>query len=79
MYHDYAGLGRAKAVPRARFDEVAAEGVTFAMANWDLAITDEQVPHPIFGADSGDFRAVPDPTTLVEIPIDRAWPRRSPG
>jgi glutamine synthetase len=68
VYHDYAGLGRAKAVPRARFDEVAAEGVTFAMANWDLAITDEQVPHPIFGADSGDFRAVPDPTTLVEIP-----------
>ena len=68
VYHDYAGLGRAKAVPRARFEEVAAEGVTFAMANWDLAITDEQVPHPIFGADSGDFRAVPDPATLVEIP-----------
>jgi glutamine synthetase len=68
VYHDYAGLGRAKAVPPARFEEVAAEGVTFAMANWDLAITDEQVPHPIFGADSGDFRAVPDPATLVEIP-----------
>jgi glutamine synthetase len=68
VYHDYAGLGRAKAVPRARFDEVAAEGVTFAMANWDLAITDEQVPHPVFGADSGDFRAVPDPSALVEIP-----------
>lgn len=68
VYHDYAGLGRAKAVPRARFDEVTAEGVTFAMANWDLAITDEQVPHPIFGADSGDFRAVPDPSTLVALP-----------
>lgn len=68
VYHDYSGLGRAKAVPRARFEEVAAEGVTFAMANWDLAITDEQVPHPVFGADSGDFRAIPDPSTLVEIP-----------
>ena len=68
VYHDYAGLGRAKAVPRARFEEVAAEGVTFAMANWDLAITDEQVPHPVFGADSGDFRAIPDPATLVRIP-----------
>ena len=44
-----------------------------------LAITDEQVPHPIFGADSGDFRAVPDPTTLVEIPIDRAWPGVRPA
>ena len=68
VYHDYSGLGRAKAVPRARFEEVAAEGVTFAMANWDLAITDEQVPHPVFGADSGDFRAVPDPATLVVLP-----------
>ena len=38
------------------------------MANWDLAITDEQVPHPVFGADSGDFRAVPDPDTLVAVP-----------
>jgi glutamine synthetase len=68
VYHDYAGLGRAKAVPRGRFEEVACEGVTFAMANWDLAITDEQLPHPIFGADSGDFRAVPDPSTLVALP-----------
>jgi glutamine synthetase len=68
VYHDYAGLGRAKAVPRGRFEEVAREGVTFAMANWDLAITDEQVPHPIFGADSGDFRAVPDASTLVALP-----------
>jgi glutamine synthetase len=68
VYHDYSGLGRAKAVPRGRFGEVAAEGVTFAMANWDLAITDEQVPHPVFGADSGDFRAVPDPATLVAMP-----------
>jgi glutamine synthetase len=68
VYHDYAGLGRAKAVPVGRFEEVAVEGVTFAMANWDLAITDEQVPHPVFGADSGDFRAVPDAATLVRIP-----------
>ncbi|HSL77797.1 MAG TPA: hypothetical protein VK867_12700, partial [Candidatus Limnocylindrales bacterium] len=68
VYHDYAGLGKAKAVPPGRFEEVAREGVTFAMANWDLAINDEQVPHPIFGADSGDFRAVPDPSTLVALP-----------
>jgi glutamine synthetase len=68
VYHDYAGLGRAKAVPRGRFEEVAADGVTFAMANWDLAVTDEQVPHPVFGAESGDFRAVPDPATVVRVP-----------
>lgn len=68
VYHDYAGLGRAKAVPQGRFADVAEDGVTFAMANWDLAVTDEQVPHPVFGADSGDFRAVPDSATIVAIP-----------
>lgn len=68
VYHDYAGLARAKAVTVDRFDETLESGVTFAMANWDLAITDHQVPHPIFGADSGDFRAVPDPATIVPIP-----------
>ncbi len=67
-YHDYSGIGRAKVVPPARFGEVAAQGVTFAKANWDLAITDEQIPHPLFGADSGDFRVVPDPATVVPIP-----------
>lgn len=68
VYHDYAGLGRAKAVGRERFEDVARRGVTFAMANWDLAITDHQVPYPIFGADSGDFRAVPDPDRIVALP-----------
>lgn len=71
VYHDLSGLGRAKAVPAGRFGEVADQGVTFAMANWDLAVTDHQVPHPIFGADSGDFRALPDPATIVPIPHRR--------
>jgi glutamine synthetase len=89
VYHDLSGIGRAKAVPAGRFADVAANGVTFAMANWDIAITDHQVPDPIFGADSGDFRALPDPATIVPIPhrsgvaqafpwllddVGRAWP-----
>lgn len=68
VYHDYSGVGRAKAVPGSRLPEVATGGVTFAMANWDLAITDHQVPQPVFGADSGDFRAIPDAGFLVPVP-----------
>jgi len=68
VYHDYAGLGRAKAVPKGRFGDVAASGVSFAMANWDLIVNDHQVPHPAFGADSGDFRALPDPAFIVPVP-----------
>ena len=67
-YHDYAGLARAKAVGPDRLDDALAGGVGWAMANWDLAITDAQVPEPAFAADSGDFRLVPDPATIRPMP-----------
>ncbi len=68
VYHNYSALAQAKSVPGTRFGEVARTGVSFARANWDFAITDEQLPHPGFGADSGDFRVVPDPRTLIALP-----------
>ena len=68
VYHNYSALAQAKSVPASRFREVVREGVSFAKANWDFAITDEQLPHPGFAANSGDFRVVPDPATLVPLP-----------
>lgn len=68
VYHDYAGLARAKAVTRERFPEVVDRGVTWAKANWNIAINDHLIPDPRFAADSGDFLARPDPTTLVPVP-----------
>jgi glutamine synthetase len=68
VYHDYANLGRAKVVTRDRFAEAIERGVTFAKANWNIAIDDELIPHPGFAADSGDFFARPDPATLVALP-----------
>jgi len=68
VYHDYAGLGRGKAVARERIEDVAAHGVTFAKANWDFAITDHYVPQPGFGPDAGDFRVIPDPAAIVPVP-----------
>ena len=67
VYHNYSALAQAKSVPSSRFRDVAREGVSFAKANWDFAITDEQLPHPGFAADSGDFRVVPDPSSLVTL------------
>ena len=66
-YHNYSALSQGKVVPRQRFEEVARDGVSFALANWDFAITDEQLPQPGFGADSGDFRVIPDPATIVAL------------
>ena len=68
VYHDYTSLGRAKVVTRDRFPEALERGVTFAKANWDIAIDDELIPHPGFAADSGDFFARPDLTTLSKLP-----------
>jgi len=67
-YHDFAGVARAKAVGPDRLDDALVDGVGWAKANWDLAITDHQVPDPGFAADSGDFRVVPDPATIRPLP-----------
>jgi glutamine synthetase len=67
-YHDYAGIARAKAVGLDRLPDALANGVGWAMANWDLAITDHQVPEPEYAADSGDFRLVPDPSSVRALP-----------
>ncbi len=68
VYHDYSGLGRAKAVTRDRLPDAIERGVTWAKANWNIAINDHLIPDPGFAADSGDFIARPDPGTLVLIP-----------
>jgi glutamine synthetase len=68
VYHNYSSLAQAKSVPAIRFADAARDGVSFARANWNFAITDEQLPHPGFGANSGDFRVVPDRATLVALP-----------
>lgn len=68
VYHDYSGLGRAKAVTRDRLADAVERGVTWAKANWSIAINDHLIPEPGFAADSGDFTARPDPATLVPIP-----------
>lgn len=68
VYHNYSALSQGKVAGRPRFEEVADAGVSFAKANWDFAITDDQVPHPGFGADSGDFRVIPDPAATWPMP-----------
>lgn len=67
VYHNYSALSQAKVVARHRFKEVARSGVSFARANWDFAITDDQLPDAGFAAESGDFRVVPDPATVVPL------------
>ena len=68
VHHDYAGFGRAKSIPPARFDEVLRDGVTFGLAAWDYTFTGMHVPGPGFGLQSGDYRVRPDASTLIRLP-----------
>ncbi len=68
IYHDYCGLAHAKSIPPERFANAVAGGIGFAKANMDFNVLDQQVPHPAFGAETGDFFAVPDPATYAPIP-----------
>jgi glutamine synthetase len=68
IYHDYSGLSHAKSIPPERFEAAIQSGVGFAKANMDFNVLDHQVPHPHFGADTGDFFAVPDPGSYALIP-----------
>ncbi len=68
IYHDYSGLSHAKTVPPERFESAIASGIGFAKANMDFNVLDQQVAHPTFGAESGDFFAVPDPESYASLP-----------
>lgn len=68
VFHDYSARACAKWVPRAAITAALARGGVFARANLNFAVGDQQVAAPTFGADSGDFFAVPDPATFAPLP-----------
>jgi glutamine synthetase len=68
IYTDYNGRSQAKSVPRSRFPSAVAGGIGFAKANLDFNLLDQMVAEPRFGADTGDFFAVPDPATYAPNP-----------
>lgn len=68
IFHDYSARSCAKWVPRPSVGSALRRGGVFARANLNFTIDDQQVPNPRFGADTGDFFAVPDPDTLVPVP-----------
>jgi glutamine synthetase len=68
IFHDYSTRACAKWVPRSAVRQALRRGGIFARANLNFTIDDQQVPEPHFGADSGDFFALPDPETLAPVP-----------
>ncbi|HEU5430722.1 MAG TPA: glutamine synthetase family protein, partial [Thermomicrobiales bacterium] len=69
VYTDYNGRSQGKSVPRSRFASTAQHGITFARANLGHNLTDHAPDDTMFGADSGDFFAVPDPNAYLPYPL----------
>lgn len=68
IFHDYSGRACAKWVPQPAIPAALRGGGVFAKANLNFTIDDVQVDQPRFGADTGDFFAVPDPATYAPVP-----------
>ncbi len=68
VWHDYAARANGRWFPSASIHHALATGTLFCHANLDFTTDDQQVAHPRFGADAGDFVAMPDPETYAPLP-----------
>ena len=74
-YSDYNGRTQGKSIPRPRFERAIQTGISFARANLGHTVLDIGAPDTSFGADSGDFFAVPDPASYALFPLFPATAR----
>jgi len=75
IWHDYSGRACTKTISRERFGTVFERGVVFARADLDFNLQDHMAPGSVFTAETGDFLAIPDPTSYAVIPYWEATSR----
>ena len=68
IYHDYSGRAGAKTVPKESFSSAVHGGIVFARANLDFTLDNHQAEGAAFLAHTGDFKAVPDPSSYAVLP-----------
>ena len=68
VWHDYAARANGRWFPGASIPGALANGTLFCHANLNFTTTTSKSPHPHFGADAGDFVAMPDPETYAPLP-----------
>jgi len=68
VWHDYAARANGRWFPGASIPDALANGTRFCHANLNFTTDDQQVPDPHFGADAGDFVAMPDLETYAPLP-----------
>jgi glutamine synthetase len=68
VWHDYAARANGRWFPGAAIPGALATGTLFCHANLNFTTDDQQVAHPRFSADAGDFVAMPDAETYAPLP-----------
>ncbi len=68
VWHDYAARANGRWFSGASIPGALANGTPFCHANLNFMMDDQQVPRPHFGADAGDFVAMPDMETYAPLP-----------
>ncbi len=68
VFHDYSGRACARMVAGVQFARVVERGVTFARANLNFTVENQQAAGATYLADTGDFLAVPDPGSYAVLP-----------
>lgn len=67
-YLDLNSVLRSRAVMRSRLKFALETGINFSKAIMDFTVLEDMIHEPRWGAETGDFFAIPDPNTFVIIP-----------
>ncbi|WP_232319594.1 MULTISPECIES: glutamine synthetase family protein [Sporosarcina] len=65
---DYAGTIRARTIHKSQVRSAMETGVNFSTAIMNFNMFDRMIENARYGADDGDFFAMPDPDTFVILP-----------
>ncbi|OCA88736.1 glutamine synthetase family protein [Pseudobacillus wudalianchiensis] len=65
---DYTGVTRGRTIRKDSLKSALEKGVNFSTAIMDFTMFDTYVPDPVYGANGGDFFAMPDPETFAILP-----------
>ena len=65
---DYSNVTRARTIRKKNLRDAMEKGVNFSTAIMSFDVFDTYIPDPMYGAEDGDFFALPDPQTFAILP-----------
>lgn len=67
-YLDYSNVTRARTIRKENLRNAFTTGINFSTAIMSFDVFDSYIPNPMYGAEDGDFFAMPDPNTFAILP-----------